>query len=85
MHCKKCGVKDEAVGAHDSVRMWHDVVSIDNINSSEGDYLFGEYPEIITIEIVEGLCQICKKDEDSKEEIEKRRIKSYEKSLFPIF
>ncbi len=47
--CVFCGVKNDAVGARDRRGEWHDELSINNMNSSDGEALFGEYPKMIKI------------------------------------
>lgn len=47
--CEACGVANYAVGARDLQGRWHHQLEIDTMNSTEGDMLFGEYPNIIRI------------------------------------
>lgn len=47
--CEWCGVANGAFGARDKHGVWHDVDSIDHMNSDVGYSHFGEYPKIIRI------------------------------------
>lgn len=47
--CEWCGVLNHAEGARDIHGEWHDERQIDNMNSTVGEILFGEYPKIIRI------------------------------------
>lgn len=47
--CKWCGVKNGAIGARDRNGEWHDEISIEHLNSTEGEMLFGEFPKMVKI------------------------------------
>ena len=47
--CEWCGVANKAYGARDRFGEWHDEVAIHNLNSSDGMYLFDEFPNMIRI------------------------------------
>lgn len=47
--CKWCGVPNGETGARDRNGEWHSESSIENMNSTEGLRLFGEFPKLVKI------------------------------------
>jgi 5-methylcytosine-specific restriction endonuclease McrA len=87
--CKHCGVENYAVGARTVDGEWMDERSINNLNSSEGEALFGHFPKIIKIvltiahlnhdptdnrdENLSALCQKCHLNHDKDQHKENAR------------
>ena len=60
--CEWCGVANHAYGARDRNDVWHDQASIDHMNSTDGEILFGgAYPKIIRI-----VCTTMHLDHDTR-------------------
>lgn len=47
--CERCGVANYAIGARDIHGVWRDEHSIHCMNSSEGEALYGDFPEMMKI------------------------------------
>lgn len=47
--CEWCGVRNGAVGARDRYGHWHDADAIEQMNSTLGMELFGEFPDVVRI------------------------------------
>ena len=47
--CERCGVENHVLGARTKSGKWMYETEIDSLNSTEGEMLFGEYPNIIMI------------------------------------
>lgn len=89
-HCEWCGVQNGATGARDRFGVWHDQHDINNMKSSVGEMLFGEYPKMIRIVLtvahidhdtthnddsnLAALCQRCHLNHDRDHHLANRKL-----------
>lgn len=78
--CLGCGVLNADKGARNLNGVWRTEKYISHMNSGEGLNEFGAFPHLITIKLLNCLCQKCY----WKGVVEKRHVRRYHQSLFPI-